>query len=91
MRGDQVLSWAQKIMKSKRKLWLILFLPRKGLELSPMRSQFCSQNGEGEAGAEATCRDEKCNHFEASRSGGKLLSCLIKKYTARVFRLGGIV
>ena len=52
---------------------VIYFLPRKGLELSPKRSQFCNQNCEDEAGVEATCRDEKCNHFEASRSGDQVL------------------
>ena len=30
---------------------VIYFLPRKGLELSPKRSQFCSQNCEDEAGS----------------------------------------
>ena len=30
---------------------VIYFLPGKGLELSPMRSQFCNQNSEDEAGS----------------------------------------
>ena len=34
----------------KAKALADLFLPRKGLELNPQRSPFCSQKGEGEAG-----------------------------------------
>ena len=37
--------------ETKAKALVNLFLPRKGLELSPMRSQFCNQNCEDETGS----------------------------------------
>ena len=48
----------QKNKSTKAKALVDLFLPKRGLGLNPMRSPFCNQNGEGEAGVEATCRDD---------------------------------